>query len=270
MRPGRRSPSPGPSASARTARWSRGDVLEWLLGKLPESTLVGLDLGMSLPFADRGAFFPGWADSPARCARTLGIGRRSLRGRSAPIRHKLRRSPPGKSLFPPSRRPRGRSVQAGRRGRRTRAHARDRARAARLRLQALQQFQSRRRGASRQVEPHRHARAAPAGRAPARLADRSVATAGSVVVEIYTSLAAVAAGRRAGQTKLRDVGELNFALAALESRPVRGSGAIADHASDALLTSAWLRRAAHRGEYWRPAAMTAQVAQTEGWTFGAL
>ncbi len=31
----------------------------------PADTLVGLDLGIALPFADCGAFFPGWADSPA-------------------------------------------------------------------------------------------------------------------------------------------------------------------------------------------------------------
>ena len=46
-------------------RWSRQEVLDWLLDDMPDGTLVGLDLGASLPFADAGAFFPGWADSPA-------------------------------------------------------------------------------------------------------------------------------------------------------------------------------------------------------------
>ncbi len=46
-------------------RWSRHEVLDWLLYGMPADTLVGLDLGISLPFADCGAFFPGWADSPA-------------------------------------------------------------------------------------------------------------------------------------------------------------------------------------------------------------
>ncbi len=32
---------------------------------LPANALVGLDLGISLPFVDKGAFFPGWAESPA-------------------------------------------------------------------------------------------------------------------------------------------------------------------------------------------------------------
>ena len=42
-----------------TERWSRAEVLAWLRDDLPERCLVGLDLGLSLAFADRGAFFPG-------------------------------------------------------------------------------------------------------------------------------------------------------------------------------------------------------------------
>jgi len=45
-------------------------VLDYLMTELPEDTLVGMDLGISLPFADAGAFFPGWPDSPAE-ARAL-------------------------------------------------------------------------------------------------------------------------------------------------------------------------------------------------------
>ncbi len=45
--------------------WSRAEVADWLLGAMPAGTLVGLDLGLSLPFADRGAYFPGWDHSPA-------------------------------------------------------------------------------------------------------------------------------------------------------------------------------------------------------------
>jgi len=45
--------------------WSREDVLRWITDDMPEGTLVGLDLGPSLPFADRGAFFPEWERSPS-------------------------------------------------------------------------------------------------------------------------------------------------------------------------------------------------------------
>jgi len=41
-------------------KWSRAKALQWLLEQLPQDTLVGLDLGISLPFADHDAFFPGW------------------------------------------------------------------------------------------------------------------------------------------------------------------------------------------------------------------
>jgi hypothetical protein len=68
---------------------------------------------------------------------------------------------------------------------------------------------------------------------------------------------------------VRDRGELDQALLALGSAPLGGSGAIADHASDVLITAAWLRTAANRPELWQPAALTPKIAATEGWTFGA-
>ena len=45
--------------------FSRVDVLEILRDDLPANTLVGIDLGISLPFNDAGAFFPGWDRSPS-------------------------------------------------------------------------------------------------------------------------------------------------------------------------------------------------------------
>ena len=45
-------------------RWSRMEVLGWLVTQLPAATLVGFDMGLSLAFADCGAFFPGCAESP--------------------------------------------------------------------------------------------------------------------------------------------------------------------------------------------------------------
>jgi hypothetical protein len=51
---------------------------------------------------------------------------------------------------------------------------------------------------------------------------------------------------------------------------VRGTGAIDDHSSDALLTAAWLRRVHGERDLWHPPTLTAEIARTEGWTFGAL
>ena len=68
---------------------------------------------------------------------------------------------------------------------------------------------------------------------------------------------------------MRSFEDLNAALTALGSQPVQASGAVDDHTSDAILTSAWLRTAAHRPELWHPPGL-GEVAQTEGWTFGVL
>src|SRR5205807_888351 len=75
---------------------------------------------------------------------------------------------------------------------------------------------------------------------------------GAVVVEIYTALAARAAGVRAGRSKLRDAPSLDAALAALGSAPNAPMSRYDDHSTDAILAAAWLRRAAHRPELWQP------------------
>jgi hypothetical protein len=91
---------------------------------------------------------------------------------------------------------------------------------------------------------------------------------GSLVVEIYTSIAAVAAGLRRGRSKIRDAETLDRALGALGSRPHAPLARYDDHATDALLAGAWLRRVAARPDLWSPLAMTPAIARTEGWTFG--
>ena len=55
-------------------RWSRQEVLDWLLHAMTADTLVGFDMGVSLAYADAGAFFPGWSDSPddARAQAAMG------------------------------------------------------------------------------------------------------------------------------------------------------------------------------------------------------
>jgi hypothetical protein len=92
---------------------------------------------------------------------------------------------------------------------------------------------------------------------------------GSMVIEIYTAIAAMAGGRAPGRSKMKTFSELNAALAAVGSPTVAGDGPIADHSADALLTAAWLRNAAHREELWHPRSMSPEIAETEGWTFGA-
>jgi hypothetical protein len=93
---------------------------------------------------------------------------------------------------------------------------------------------------------------------------------GSVLVEIYTTIAAIDAGRTASRSKMRSYEELNLALTALNSPAVRGEGPLDDHSADALLAAAWLRVAASRLQLWAPPGMNDRIARTEGWTFGAV
>jgi hypothetical protein len=93
-------------------------------------------------------------------------------------------------------------------------------------------------------------------------------SAGPMVVEIYTSIAARAAGIRKGRSKLRDGASLDHALAVLGTAPHIALPRYNDHATDAILTAAWLRTSATRPELWQPQGLTPLVAESEGWTFG--
>ena len=94
--------------------------------------------------------------------------------------------------------------------------------------------------------------------------------AGSLIVEIYTSLAALAAGKRKGQSKI-GAEELDMRLAAFSCDPhVPLAARYSDHATDALLTAAWLRHAHADPALWAPRGLNTQIARTEGWTFGVV
>lgn len=95
-------------------------------------------------------------------------------------------------------------------------------------------------------------------------------SAGPVVLEIYTSIAARAAGMRKGRSKMRGGVALDEALTALGSAPHIPLTRYNDHATDAILTAAWLRANAARQELWEPQGLSPAVAQSEGWTFGVV
>lgn len=249
--------------------WSRTGVLEVLRDQLPADTLVGLDLGIALPFADCGAYFPGWSESPPDAPALWALVDRIAAdepnlGAGAVVRHSAL-----SAYF--------------RDGVETGAHFRcDGATHGRGRFRATEKAQAR-----MGCNPYSNFNLVGAaqvgkssltgmrmlhqlrGHLPVWPVD-PLPESGSVLVEIYTSLAAIAAGRRPGRAKMRTMAELNTALAALGSLPVAGEGEIDDHSSDALLTAAWLRAVAHEPRLWLPGDLTATLARTEGWTFGAL
>jgi hypothetical protein len=245
-------------------RWSRRQVLDWLLDELPPQTVVGLDLGISLPFADRGAFFPGWARTPpdartlwalveAICADEPHFGITGFVDHAEASRHFRRHGNRTGGMFGQGR---------GRMRRTEQAQARMGCRpTSNFNLVGAAQVGKASLSGMRVL--HRLS-----GHLPIWPVDPLPPT-GSVVCEIYTGLAAIAAGRPPGRTKLRTIPELNLALAALGSEPVAAGGAISDQASDALMAAAWLRRAAPEAAPWHPPGLI-DVAATEGWTFGAV
>ncbi len=245
-------------------RWSRHEVLDWLLTAMPSETLVGFDMGISLSFADRDAYFPGWSESPATarglwvlvdriCADDPHLAATSFVDHPEAARHFRR--------------------HGGREGEHF-GGGRGRFRVTELAQQALGCRPS---SNFNLVGAAQVGKSSLTGMRLLHQLDRALPVwpidplpeRGSAMVEIYTTIAAMAAGRRAGKSKIRDRTELDAALVKLGSEPLGGIGPIADHASDAIVTAAWLRRNARRPELWQPAAMTPEVARTEGWTFGA-
>lgn len=249
--------------------WSREDVLAVLREDLPPQTLVGLDLGIALPFADCGAYFPGWQGSPEDALALWALvdhlaGDEPNLAASAVVAH-----PDLRPFF--------------RDGSDTGAHfGCDGASHGRGRFRLTEHAQ-----AAMGCKPYSNFNlvgAAQVGKSSLtgmRVLHRlrgflpvwpidPLPERGSVAVEIYTSLAAREAGRSASRAKMRSFAELNEALAALGSPPVEGEGAIDDHSSDALLTAAWLRAVADDLRRWSPKGLTPEIARTEGWTFGAL
>jgi hypothetical protein len=250
-------------------RWSRNEELDWLRAELPAETLVGLDLGMSLPFADCGAFFPGWEGSPVDAKALWALVDKLCRddphlGASSFVDHL-----DASRYF---------RRHGGREGAQFHApdagHRRGRFRvteAAQERLGCKPYSNFNLVGAAQVGKSsltgmrvlHRLD-----GRLPVWPFDPLPAH-GAVVVEIYTAIAAVAAGRTPRRAKMRSYAELNAGLVELGAAPVRGRGPLDDHSADALLTAAWLRANAGRPELWHPPELTPELARTEGWTFGA-
>jgi hypothetical protein len=249
-------------------RWSRPEVLEWLLEAMPAETMVGLDLGISLPFADCGAFFPGWPDSPpdaralwalvdAVCSDDPHLGVSALVDHADASRffrrHGGREGTDFHAPDAPDRRGRFRVTEREQERMGCKPYST---------FNLVGAAQVGKSSLSGMRVLHRLA-----GRLPVWPVD-PLPEAGSALVEIYTTIAAMEAGRPAAKSKMRSHAELDAALVTLGSAPVGGIGPIDDHSADALLTAAWLRRTAERPALWRPRAMTPEIARTEGWTFG--
>ncbi len=258
----------GPPVLARHV-WSREDVLAVLRDDLPTDTLIGLDLGIALPCADCGAYFPGWPDSPPDAPSLWALidgiaGDEPNLGANAVVSH-----PALRAYFRDGTDTGMRFGCDGAGHGRGRFRVTEHAQAAmgckpysNFNLVGAAQVGKSSLTGMRMLHRLR-------GNLPVWPVD-PLPENGSAVVEIYTSLAALNAGRSPSRAKMRSYGELNDALGVLGSPPVPGSGAIDDHSTDAILTAAWLRAVADDPRRWSPQGLTPEIAATEGWTFGAL
>ncbi len=239
-------------------------MLDWLLNDLPDWSLVGVDLSPAFPFADADAYFPGWANSPGN-ARDLWALVDNICAEDADF---------AASSFVDH-------VDASRHFRRHSGRTGDRFGIGRGRLRMVEERQR-----AHGLSPYscfNLVGAAQVGKSSLtgmRVLNRVNGTipvwpfdplpeSGSVIVEIYTSLAARHAGLRAGISKMRDAKALDAALNNLGSEPHIPLIRYTDHATDAILTAAWLRKVANDPALWNPEGLS-DVAQTEGWTFGVL
>ncbi len=244
--------------------WSRVAVLDWLLRDLPPDSLVGLDLGPSLPFVDHDAFFPGWDRSPAD-ARGLWALVEAICADDPHLAATSFVTHPRAGAYFRHRGAEGPHFGGGRgRLRQTEIAQRE---------QGLNPYSNFNLVGAAQVGKssltgmrvlHRLD-----GRLPIWPFDPLPAQ-GHAVVEIYTSLAAREAGKRKGQSKIWTGEELDLCLARFGCAPHLPLDRYSDHQTDALLTAAWLRHAHDCPQLWTPRERLPEVARTEGWTFGVL
>lgn len=244
--------------------WSREDVLDWLVHKLPDDTLIGFDLSPGLPFLDSGAYFPGWQESPPNARALWALVERLSSDDPHLSAGSFVNHPTASRYF------RRQGIGTG-----------DRfgTGAGRFRLVEHRQRDF-------QLSPYscfNLVGAAQVGKSSLtamrmlhRLGDAlpvwpfdPLPTLGSVIVEIYTSLAARAARIPKGRSKIRDGYALDLALDALGSQNHEPMPHYSDHATDAIMTAAWLRMVAHSEDLWSPPGLDAAAA-TEGWTFGVI
>ncbi len=251
----------------RGNKWSRAEV-QAVLADLPTDTLVGMDLGISLPFADCDAFFPGHPSSPPDAKALWAMIDRLCESDPHLAVGSFTDHPDFARFF---------RRHGGREGEAFRCDGAEHGRG-RFRVTELRQ-------AEMGLKPYSNFNlvgAAQVGKSsltgmrmlhglkgalPVWPID-PLPPSGSVICEIYTSLAAIEAGRSASRSKIRDCAELDDALGALGSARIGGTGEIDDHSSDAIITAAWLRKVADEPARWNPNGLTRQIAQTEGWTFG--
>ena len=246
--------------------WTRSRILDWLRSLAAERAdiVVGLDLSPTFPFLDRGAYFPGWAESPETPRELWALVERIASDDPYLSATSFVDHPHAARYF---RRHGGREgdLFGGGIGRLREVERHQRATGQANSWSCFNLVGAGQVGKS-SLTGMRLLHALD-GAIPFWPFD-SVPDEGPLLIEIYTTVAARAAGLGKGRSKVRDAPGLCAALTALDSPYCPPLPRYDDHATDALITAAWLRRAVCDSALWSPEAMTPEVAHKEGWTFG--
>ena len=242
--------------------WARRRLLDWSLETLGGGrVLIGFDFSFTLPFVDRGAYFPGDRDVPGRAQDLWQLVNRGAAGAPDFYAGGFVEAMPFAAHF---RSPRWIGARFSRRHKVV-----ERA----CVVQGLGAPES----VFHLIGPKQVGLGSLAGMrfllalksdAPkVRIWPFDSARSGaSTVVEVFPRAFLAAAGQ--AQAKVRSGEVLNAVLRAYGSRPMNIRGAVDDNIADAAVTAAALRAWSNDPGLWRPTAMDARVRCTEGWIFG--
>ena len=247
--------------------WTRQAVLDWMIVQADQrrNILISLDLSPSLPFLDKQAYFPGWGPSPSSakalwqlidrlCDSDDHLSATSIVQHSEIRRHFRQHRDCGDLFQPGSGRMRVCEAQG------------------QAAIEGINPYSCFNLVGAAQV-----GKSSLTGmRVLNRLSSKipvwpfdALTNDGPAIIEIYTSIAARASAvLPKGKAKILDGKMLDTALAAFGSEPHAALNHYTDHATDAILTAAWLRNAADQAPLWAPTLLTKEIAMTEGWTFG--
>ncbi|WP_417622231.1 hypothetical protein [Parasphingorhabdus sp.] len=261
-------PEGPPALLTPEPRWSRSDIADWLLelSDTRQDILIGFDLSMSLPFLDEGSYFPEWDESPPD-AKSLWNLVDSLSSDDPHL------SIPSFLAH----------EQAQRHFRHGKGFTGDLFSGGVGRLRAVE-YHQRMTGQANSASCFNLVGAAQVGKSSLtgmRMLHKldgaipvwpfdPVPDSGPAIVEIYTTVAALAAGQPKGRSKVRDRAGLRQALTRLNTPAPARLARYDDHSTDALITAAWMKQAAANPVLWTPPAMNDEIAQKEGWTFGVV
>ncbi|MEP3227371.1 MAG: hypothetical protein ABJO01_15445 [Parasphingorhabdus sp.] len=255
-----------PALIDKDPRWSREDIRDWLIALAHKKSdmLVGFDLSMALPYLDRDCYFPEWSESPAN-ARQLWQ-----------LVESLSVNDPHLNILSFLDHP-----QARRHFRHSRDDLGDLFSGGSGRLRVVEEHQ-RITGQTNSTSCFNLVGAAQVGKSSLtgmrmlhQLNDSipiwpfdPIPESGPMIVEIYTTIAALAAGMPKGKSKIRDRVGLEHALRKLNT-PLPGElSRYDDHSADAIITAAWMKTASIAPRLWQPPRLTDEIAEKEGWTFG--